>query len=72
MQDSQVCKFTDDNLLFACGNENEEVIACIEFSIENAISQFLGKQRGVQTQLKIRQLYMLRYNICQKIQIKIA
>ena len=35
---SQVCNFADDNTVFACGKNVEEVIACLEFDIENAIS----------------------------------
>ena len=40
IQSSQVCNFADDNTVFACGTNVEEVIACLEFDIENAISWF--------------------------------
>ena len=40
IQSSQVCNFADDNTVFACGKNVEEVIACLEFDIENAISWY--------------------------------
>ena len=40
IQSSQVCNFADDNTVFACGKNVEEVIACLEFDTENAISWF--------------------------------
>ena len=40
IQRSQVCNFADDNTVFACGKNVEEVITCLEFDIENAISWF--------------------------------
>ena len=40
IQSSHVCNFADNNTVFACGKIAEEVIACLEFDIENAISWF--------------------------------
>ena len=40
IQSSQAFNFDDDNAVFACDKNIEEVIACLEFDIANAISWF--------------------------------
>ena len=57
IQSSQVCNFADDNTVFACGKNVEEVITCLEFDIENAISWF-GENNMVANPDKFQMMFI--------------